>query len=367
LIYCNCKGIVILHQALPIASTIFSVYTRQILNLKNPFYGGAMKYFAFSILGVFALFVMFGISLAETDSEYDKAIQLYNSKKYTEAIRLLKEYVEKKPDASAYYRIGYALYKLRKFNEADKYFEMAYLIDPIFSPKKFGLPELPEHIKKSIQLPSDEVPSEQIPQMPETMLHEATPKPFPERQPSEEVQPPKPQDPTVTPSLPEPQKVEPPSPPFTLPSPPAQFPSPLGPMRKMPGPPPGLTGGLFAGFTMIMILVEIALYIYFSLCLFLIAKKLNVPAPWIAFIPIVQIWTFVASAGKPWWWLLLLLIPIVNIIVGIYLWICITENLSKNKWLGLLMLVPIINLVFLGMLAFSRTEGPGYTPEVTGA
>jgi uncharacterized membrane protein YoaK (UPF0700 family) len=101
--------------------------------------------------------------------------------------------------------------------------------------------------------------------------------------------------------------------------------------------------------------------------MFLIAKKLDVPAPWIAWIPIIQIWTVVASAGKPWWWILLLLVPIVNIIVGIYLWVCITENLGRNKWLGLLMLVPIVNFVFLGILAFSKTEGPHYTAEATRA
>jgi hypothetical protein len=31
------------------------------------------------------------------------------------------------------------------------------------------------------------------------------------------------------------------------------------------------------------------------------------------------------------------------------------------------MLVPIVNLIFVGMLAFSRTEGSGYTPEATKA
>jgi hypothetical protein len=35
---------------------------------------------------------------------------------------------------------------------------------------------------------------------------------------------------------------------------------------------------------------------------------------------------------------------------------CITENLGKNKWLGLLMLLPVINFVFIGTLAFSKTE-----------
>jgi hypothetical protein len=50
-----------------------------------------------------------------------------------------------------------------------------------------------------------------------------------------------------------------------------------------------------------------------------------------------------------------LLVPLVNIFVSIYLWMCITENLGRNKWLALLMLLPIINFIFLGILAFSKT------------
>lgn len=131
---------------------------------------------------------------------------------------------------------------------------------------------------------------------------------------------------------------------------------------QMPaGMPAGLTG-LIAGLLAIIIIIEIALYIFFSLCMFLIAKKLDVSKPWIAWIPIVQIWTIVASARKPWWWLLLLLVPLVNIFIGVYLWMCITENLGRNKWLGLIMLVPLINLAFLGFLAFSKA-GAATPPE----
>jgi hypothetical protein len=39
--------------------------------------------------------------------------------------------------------MGYALYKLRKFNESTEYFRETYLIDPTFSPVKSGL--LQEH------------------------------------------------------------------------------------------------------------------------------------------------------------------------------------------------------------------------------
>jgi hypothetical protein len=111
-----------------------------------------------------------------------------------------------------------------------------------------------------------------------------------------------------------------------------------------------------AAFFMIFLVLGAALYVYFSLCLYLIAKKLNVQAPWTAWIPIVNIWTLLQAAGKPCWWVLLFFIPFVSIIVIAYVWMCIAENLGRNKWLGLLMLVPIVNLVYIGVLAFSKQE-----------
>ena len=316
------------------------------------------------IITVFLVLVITDILLAETNKEYDTAVQFYNTGKYKEAINLLKIYTAKRPEPSAYYRIGYALSKLKQFNEANKYFEMTYLIDPTFSPQKAGLPELPEKMKKAAK-PRRKAPLKQVPYAEkEAEQLEAKPEPLPEKQPSKEVQPPKTQMPAVTPEVKPPL---PEQPPFTPPSPPAGFPPPSEPMGEMPGPPPGLFSGLFAGFMIIYLVIAIASYIYTSLCLFLIAKKLDVPAPWTAWVPIIQVWTFVSAAGKPWWWILLLLVPIVSIIAGIYLWVCITENLGRNKWLGLLMLVPIVNFVFLGMLAFSKSEGGGYTPEATKA
>ena len=111
-----------------------------------------------------------------------------------------------------------------------------------------------------------------------------------------------------------------------------------------------------AAFFMIFLVLAAALYVYFSLCLFLIAKKLNVQAPWTAWIPLINIWTLLQAAGKPCWWVLLFFIPFVSIIVIAYVWMCIVENLGRNKWLGLLMLVPIVNLVYMCVLAFSKQE-----------
>lgn len=114
--------------------------------------------------------------------------------------------------------------------------------------------------------------------------------------------------------------------------------------------------GDYTGNKTIDLSINIIFFIYFCLCLFFIARKLQITAPWTAWIPIVNLWTLVSSAGKPWWWILLLIIPIANIIVWIGLWMCIAENTGKNKWLGLLMLVPFVSFVFMGMLAFSGNE-----------
>ncbi|OGW57335.1 MAG: hypothetical protein A2Z09_02530 [Nitrospirae bacterium RBG_16_43_8] len=111
---------------------------------------------------------------------------------------------------------------------------------------------------------------------------------------------------------------------------------------------------IFAGFGIIVLAIVAILVVYCLLCLFLIAKKLAIPAPWTAWIPIINLWTIITCAGKPWWWILLLFIPIAGIFIKIYLWMCITENLGRNKWLGLLLLVPIAGFVWMGILAFSK-------------
>jgi hypothetical protein len=323
-----------------------------------------MKKTAFIFIMFFALFLVVSDTiLAKTDTEYDKAFKYYNSKKYKEASLLLKEYVKKRPDPAAYYRIAYALYELRKFNEADEYFKQAYLVDPNFSPVLVA-PEgkSPEEAAK---IAGKKVSSVKKPSVPSgTKEQQATKQKLaPEKQPAAVPQEHKPQQPVVTPEQksapPEPTKVAPPM----RTRPPAGLP--IFPKAKefMPGRFPQMLTGLMAGLGMVFLVIGIAVYLYACLCIFIIAKKLDVPAPWTAWIPLVQLWTIVSSAGKPGWWVILFIVPIVGTIVYFYLWICITENLGKNKWLGLLMLLPVINLIFMGMLAFSKTETRGGAVE----
>jgi TolA-binding protein len=53
------------------------------------------------IITVFLVLGITAILLAETNKEYDTAVQFYNAGKYKEAINLLKIYVSKRPEPSA--------------------------------------------------------------------------------------------------------------------------------------------------------------------------------------------------------------------------------------------------------------------------
>lgn len=315
-----------------------------------------MKKAATLVMVLFLLFVSIaGATNAMDDKEFRTGLKYYNSKNYTEAVKYFKEYASRKPDPTVYYLIGYSLYKQKKFGEADEYFKQAYFIDPEFSLEKAGL------IKKTSGAISEQAPvapaavtkPEAKPQAPAATKAQpsvsekpalVTDKPVVTDKATAKGQ----QPPSAAKEAPAAQKPIPPAPAVPhFPAPKKQTPGDAGPAAVL---------GILAAFGMIAFVVAIAFYAFYCLCMYMIAKKLDVPAPWTAWIPLIQIWTFVISAGKPAWWILLLFVPLVNIFVGIYLWMCITENLGKNKWLGLLVIVPLIGFLYPAWLAFTKTE-----------
>ena len=72
--------------------------------------------------------------LPAQDLSYKKGADAYAKKDYRTAVRYLGEYVEKKPDAYAYYLLGYAYYKLNNHPESMRAFKEAYNLDPAVSP-----------------------------------------------------------------------------------------------------------------------------------------------------------------------------------------------------------------------------------------
>lgn len=337
-----------------------------------------MKKLIFVVLMVFALSAVYDTTFAAENSEYSKALKYYNSKKFKEAVGLLKEQVQKNPTPSAYYLLGYSLYKLGKFEEANEYFKEAYLLDPDFSLEKAGLiKKTPEAKAEEAEKPSmEKVSDAEKPPVSETK--EKQPEVKKEPVPAKEPQPQKPETAKAVkekpapvpaekkPAAPEPKKAEPQKiEPLKPMQPPAGFPTFPKPGKEMPGVSPQMLTAILASFGIIILAVVAVYVVYYLLCLFLIAKKLAIPTPWTAWIPVVNLWTIVTCAGKPWWWILLLFIPLANIFIYIYLWMCISENRGKSKWLGLLILIPTADLVLYGILAFSKgTEKTGMIEDM---
>lgn len=343
---------------------------------------------ALLVLGVFiAGAIVGGAALAKPASDYETARKYYHSGKYKEAVKYLRLYIDQKPDPAAYYMMGYSLYELKKFDEANEYFREAYLIDPTFTPVT---PAAAEELRKPVKKPASPVSQQPeqpdmgpaagqpearaavkapVPSMAEPQKP-GTPAAVPQKGPAA------PQTQPAAPGAVAPQKPSPAPSTVTPQQPAPAMPKPPVPMAPIPMPkqalPPGelvgipmMLGGLFAGFALVFLGISLAVYLFFSYCLYRIAVKLDCPAAWTAWVPILNLWPQVGSAGKPWWWILLLFVPLVGFFIWVYLWMCIVENLGRNKWLGLLMLVPLVNMIYMAVLAFSRDAAPQVAAATT--
>ena len=227
------------------------------------------------------------------------------------------------------------------------------------SPEEPATPRTPEVLPAPVPAERPVVPAT-VPQAPKPAPAQA--QPSPPAAPASALRPAA-ATPQTSPSRTSPQAVPVPTPaapavpapemPAAKETPRGPIPSPFPPGSALPA---NILAAMVAGFTTVFLVIAVGMYVFFALCLYLIAKKLDVAEAWAAWIPIIQVWPFLSSAGKPCWWVIFLLIPFVNAIVGVYLWMCIAENLGRNKWLGLLMLLPIINFVLIGALAFTKEE-----------
>ncbi len=113
------------------------------------------------------------------------------------------------------------------------------------------------------------------------------------------------------------------------------------------------TAAAIGGMLLVLLLMGLVFHVYFALCLQMIAKKTHTENAWLAWIPIVNLILLLNTARKPLWWILLMFIPIVNLVIGVLVWVAIAEALGKPNWWGILMIVPVANLVVPGYLAFS--------------
>ena len=112
------------------------------------------------------------------------------------------------------------------------------------------------------------------------------------------------------------------------------------------------------------IIVFLGAYIYFALALSAIAKKRGYARPWLAWIPIVNLFLFPILTGRKWIWGLLFFVPVVNVIfLVICLWKMLERKGHDGKWSLVLLgglsakpscVVLVSFLVVLGVLAWKK-------------
>lgn len=123
----------------------------------------------------------------------------------------------------------------------------------------------------------------------------------------------------------------------------------------------GITALLFGGVMLfVSIIVGVGSYVYCSLALMKLAKRMNHENAWYAWIPILNmVLLFQLGEQNPVLLLLLLIPGIGALVVGILAIIAlmkICEKRGYDKALGLLSLIPIANYVLLGILAWGKKE-----------
>ncbi|MBU1119881.1 hypothetical protein KKA50_01645 [Patescibacteria group bacterium] len=123
----------------------------------------------------------------------------------------------------------------------------------------------------------------------------------------------------------------------------------------------GLGVMLFSGVMLVFsIVVGLGSYIYCSLALMKIAKRMDHENPWFAWIPILNLVLMFQLGEQNPVLLLLLLIPGVGaVVVGVLSIIAlmkICEKRGYDKMLGLLSLIPVASYVLLGILAWGKKE-----------
>jgi len=109
-----------------------------------------------------------------------------------------------------------------------------------------------------------------------------------------------------------------------------------------------------AAFMIFAIIIGIAVYIYTSLAMYTIAKKLKYENAWLAWIPIANIAMILQLGGFHWALVFLILIPFAGwLAVAVLMYIAMWRVFEKRKYPGWLVLITLACVIpVLGFLAF---------------
>jgi hypothetical protein len=107
---------------------------------------------------------------------------------------------------------------------------------------------------------------------------------------------------------------------------------------------------------LVEVLFEVAIYLFFGYCYFLIFKKDSV-TPWWGFVPVLDVYGLIKLVGREPIWIVGLFIPCVNFIVIIVLMLDLAKAFGKDVVWGLGLIV--LPFIFIPMLAFGSATYVG--------
>jgi hypothetical protein len=143
----------------------------------------------------------------------------------------------------------------------------------------------------------------------------------------------------------------------------SMLPGPLGEMLRTVGAVTSTAAVLLLSFLLL-------LHVFFGLCLYIIARKLDAPGAWLAWAPFANAAVMVRAARRPLWWCAPLLAPLfswlplpgmsavswllwpISLVFLVLTWMRISARLSSPPWVGVFMLVPVANMLLPAFLAF---------------
>jgi hypothetical protein len=117
-------------------------------------------------------------------------------------------------------------------------------------------------------------------------------------------------------------------------------------------------GSALAALGFLAFIIVIAVYVYLAFVWMTIARKLKYKKPWLAWIPVANVFLLPILAKKEWYWGLLLFVPVANVVFGImWMWV-IFERRRYPGWLSLIPLLVFVPFISgLAHLAFLIIQG----------
>jgi uncharacterized membrane protein YfhO len=129
----------------------------------------------------------------------------------------------------------------------------------------------------------------------------------------------------------------------------------------------GWLSAIIAGAAIVVMVVSLIVYIYTSLAMYTIGKKLGYKNSWLAWIPIANIAMILQLGGFHWAFVFLILIPFLGwLAIAILIYISLWRIYEKRKypgWLSLIILgtmipiigwvlAPLAHLIIMGFVAW---------------